>query len=74
MTTACLCPMCTPVPAPTYLEAWRAQCEARMVAAMPEGRTAYLAGVEKSRGEQASAELRAAAKAVFEAMAKRRTA
>ena len=74
--TACLCPDCSSSPAPTYTPEFRAAKEAEMVAAMPDqpARSAYLAGVEKARGAQASAELRAAARAVFEAMAKRRAA
>ena len=74
--TACLCTDCTDTPAPTYLESWRAMCEARMVAALPdhEARAGYLAGVAKSRGTVASADLRAAAKAVFDAMRRRKAA
>ena len=66
--TACRCPMCTPDPAPTYLESWRAMCESRMVAALPDHgrRIAYFEGVSKARGKPASDELRAAARAVFE--------
>jgi len=42
--TACMCPSCAAVPAPTFLPAFRLECEARAVLAWPiEARREYLA-------------------------------
>ena len=55
----CLCPACTPTPAPTYTEAFRLACEARYLAALPrlDERRAYLKRVEIRRGAAAKAQL-----------------
>jgi hypothetical protein len=57
----CLCPRCSDQPAPTYIEAWRKECEARYVLHMgKDQRRAYYAGVSKFRGLPAMRELIAA--------------
>lgn len=51
--TSCRCESCRPDdPAPTYTRAWRAECEARTVLAIPtlEERREYLAKVAEKRG------------------------
>lgn len=55
----CKCVHCASEPSPTYLEAFRAACEARWVCLMPtlKERQDYLALVEKKRGAAARVEL-----------------
>lgn len=48
---SCLCPACTPTPAPTFTEEFRLACEARWVVSHDkEWRTEYYAKVRKARG------------------------
>ena len=49
--SACLCPICSPPPAPTYTEAWRHETEMRYVLGLPSrgARSNYLHGMEKVR-------------------------
>lgn len=50
----CLCPMCTPTPAPTYTEEFSHQCEVRYVQSLSEPyRSNYLAMVLEARGPDA---------------------
>ena len=51
----------------TYSEAYRLECEARHVAAIPslEARRAYMRGVTKKRGEEEADRLRAVATGIF---------
>ena len=61
MMTACRCEACCPAdPAPTYTEAYRHQCEARHLAALPKDsqRAAHLDAVEKKAGKVAANALR----------------
>ena len=57
---ACFCPSCCDDPAATYTEAYRAECEAAMVAEMTsrDERRRYLAMVRMQRGAVAARELR----------------
>lgn len=60
----CRCEMCRPDdPAPTYTEAFRHECEARYVAALPsnERRAEFLGEVHKARGDIEYHRLRSAA-------------
>ena len=60
----CRCEMCRPDdPAPTYTEAFRHECEARYVAALPsnERRAEFLGEVHKARGDIEYYRLRSAA-------------
>jgi hypothetical protein len=56
----CLCPQCTPNPAPTYTEDHRLKCEARHLARFTsdEERAQYIAEVRSRRGETAATALR----------------
>lgn len=61
--TACRCEACRPAdPAPTYTEAHRHQCEARLLAALPRDlqRAAHLDAVEKTAGKMVANALRGA--------------
>jgi hypothetical protein len=62
--SSCRCEMCRPDdPAPTYTEAFRHECEARYVAALPSNdrRSEFLAEVLKARGDIEYYRLRSAA-------------
>ena len=62
--SVCRCEMCRPDdPAPTYTEAFRHECEARHVAALPsnERRAEFLGEVHKARGDIEYYRLRSAA-------------
>lgn len=52
---ACRCEHCSPDnPAPTYVQAWRLECEARFVLAMPLAqRKGYLVRIGERRGNAA---------------------
>lgn len=56
----CMCPQCTPNPAPTYTEAWRMECEARYIAQLTtdEERRVYLNLVRTARGDISAEALR----------------
>lgn len=58
--TKCLCELCSPLPAKTYTEAWRHECEVRYVVALGTNaeRKSYLALVNERRGTEAAARLR----------------
>ena len=55
--------------APSDSEAWRHECEARAIAALPTlaERRAWLAAIAKRRGDQAADRLRATMRAVWSA-------
>ena len=54
----CLCPDCSPDPAPTYMPEFRLACEARLVAKRSTvSRHKYMRDVKKLRGEVAAVEL-----------------
>ena len=67
--TPCRCERCCPDnPAPTYTEAYRLECQARSVAAMPslEARRAYLDRWYQRHGKDSTERLKDAVARVFE--------
>lgn len=55
---SCLCPACSLIPAPTYTEAYRLECEARHVLSMTlDRRRQYLDGMKPERAKPLKREI-----------------